>query len=78
MDIFNLIKEKIDANGDGKLDTGDLEGLQGMIPADMFEQLKGKIDASGDGKIGLEDIQSLDFGGMLGGLGDTLGGFFKK
>jgi uncharacterized protein (DUF2141 family) len=80
MSVFDELKAKADANGDGKLTTEDLKSLEGKLPTEQLNGLKAKADANGDGKIDLSDLGGLkDLGGNLGSkLGDTLGGLKDK
>lgn len=76
MSIFDELKAKADANGDGKLSIDDLKSLQDKLPADKLDELKGKADANSDGKLDMSDLSGLK--GMGGKLGDTLGGLKDK
>ncbi len=77
MSIFDDLKAKADANGDGKLTKDDLEALRDKLPADKVDELKKKADTNSDGKVDLADLKDLggDVGSVLGGLKDK---FFKK
>ncbi len=76
MSIFDDIKAKADANGDGKLTKDDLETLRDKLPADKLDSLKAKADANGDGKLDLADLAGLKEAGS--NLGNTAGGFLGK
>ena len=67
MSIFDDIKEKADANEDGKITKDDLEALKGGNHDEVLDQLKSKADANSDGKLDLADLQDLG-----GNLGNTL------
>ncbi len=73
MSIFDDLKAKADANGDGKISKEDLESLRDKLPADTLDGLKAKADANGDGKLDLADLKDLG-----GNLGDALGGLKDK
>lgn len=76
MAIFDDLKAKADANGDGKLSADDLNDLRDKLPTEKFDQLKSLADQNDDGKISLEDVKSFNLGDTIGGLKDTLGGLF--
>lgn len=74
MSIFDDMKAKADANGDGKLSKDDFEALKEKYSGDEGAQeklqgLKEKVDANGDGKLDFDDARSL-FDGGLGGMRD--------
>jgi len=74
MGIFDDIKAKMDANGDGKMDKTDLEDLkQKGLDADIVTQLKVRADQNGDGKVDLADLKAVNLD--VSGLKDK---FFGK
>jgi Ca2+-binding EF-hand superfamily protein len=78
MSIFDDLKAKADANGDGKIDFSDVQGLKDQLPADQFEKLQGMADSNGDGKINLDDLKSVDMDAAADSLKDSWGGLFGK
>ena len=59
MSIFDDLRSKADANGDGKINKDDLEALRGHISDDQIDDLKKKADANGDGKVDASDLNDL-------------------
>lgn len=74
MNLFDEIKAKADANGDGALTLDDLSELQQNHPelGAQLDQLKQQADANGDGKIDFNDIGNF-LQGLQGTQGDVLG-----
>lgn len=75
MNLFDDLKAKADANGDGKLTSADLEDLKQKYAEQLpkLDELKAKADTSGDGKVDLSDAK-----GAFENLGDTIGGLKDK
>lgn len=78
MNLFDDIKAKADANGDGKLTKDDLNDLEGKVPADKLEELKNIADQNHDGKVDFADVQNFNFGDSFKKAKDSLGGMFGK
>lgn len=78
MNLFDDLKAKADANGDGKITAADLDGLKQEYQDQLakLDGLKDKADTSGDGKVSFDDAKSAfgDLGDKLGGLKDKLFG----
>ncbi len=74
MSLFDDIKAKADANGDGKVDKTDLESLKDGDNNPIIDQLKEVADHNADGKLDMSDLRNFDFNSVLGGLKDK---FFK-
>lgn len=80
MDLLDMLKDKADRNGDGKITKEDLQVAEKDKDVDTsdgnFAKLKDLLDHNDDGKINLEDAQDLlktgKTLGKLGGLGDKL------
>lgn len=73
-DLLKALQERADANGDGAITADDLGALREQFGNnDLLSALQDKIDTTGDGKISLNDAS-----GLLGNLGDALGGLKDK
>lgn len=61
MALFDELKAKADANGDGKVDASDIEALKTTYgdEVEKLDELKAMADANSDGKVDMADIQSL-------------------
>ncbi len=76
MGLFDDIKAKADANGDGKITKDDIDDLKNTFDtySKQLENLRGIADSNGDGKIDMKDIQgAVDKLDTLGKLGSVLG-----
>ncbi|PID31844.1 hypothetical protein CR970_03700 [Candidatus Saccharibacteria bacterium] len=78
MSMFDDLKAKADANGDGKISKEDLDSLRDQLPGDQLDKLKNLADQNDDGKIDLNDIKSLDVGDTLRNAKDQLGSLFGE
>ena len=75
MSLFDDIKAKADANGDGALNMDDLNSLKDQFSPEQFDQLKEKL-LGNDGKLSMDDVQN-NLGDVFNNVKDSLGGFFK-
>lgn len=78
MSIFDDIKAKADANGDGKVSLDDLSSLKESIGDEQFAKLKDTADRNGDGKLSLKDLNNLNVGDTLNDLKDQAGDLWNK
>ena len=74
MNIFDELKQKADANDDGKITKDDLEALRGSGEGDdsLLDKLKEAADQNDDGKLNLDDVKSIDVGDTISDLKDKL------
>lgn len=77
MSVFDDIKAKADANGDGKLDQNDLSDLEGKIPQNKLAELKNLADQNGDGKVDFGDMQHINLDDTLTKAKDGFGSMFS-
>ena len=76
MSIFDDIKAKADANGDGRLTKDDLNDFEGKLPQDQLDHLKQLADQNDDGKIDFRDVQNFNLGDTVNNLRSGMGGLF--
>lgn len=79
MSVFDDIKAKADANGDGTINMDDLNDFKDQLSPDQFAQLKEQL-LGNDGQLSLGDLQNINlgnFGDTFNSIKDSLGGFFK-
>ena len=84
MSLFDDIKAKADANGDGKISLDDLESFKGGDNDNIIDELKEKFLGS-DGKISIDDLANLNLDTIKKNAGDvvdnvksSLGGLFDR
>ena len=65
MSLLDDIKTKADANGDGKLNSEDLESLRSGNNGQLIDKLKAAADQNDDGKLSFEDVKNFDFGSTI-------------
>lgn len=78
MGIFEDLKAKADANGDGKLSIEDVKAAFPDAGEDFLNTLKEKADQNDDGKLNLEDLKSIDFKAIGDQIGDTVSDLKNK
>jgi hypothetical protein len=76
MNLFNIIKERADINGDGKLTPQDLDSLKDGNNNEALDKLKDLADRNSDGKLSLDDVKDIDFNNAVGDLNNKLGSLF--
>lgn len=76
MSLFDTLKAKADANGDGKIDKNDLEGMKDGTNNEHIDKLKAMADRNGDGKLSVEDAKNIDLGSLASDAKSKLGGMF--
>ena len=73
MGLFDALKAKADANGDGKVTKEDLDALQSPENKGKIDQLKSIADHNKDGKLDVNDVKNLDFGQLANGAKGLFG-----
>lgn len=74
MSLLDDMKAKADANGDGKLNTDDLEALRNSDNGEIIDKLKAAADQNDDGKLSFDDAKSFDLGDAVADLKDKFFG----
>ena len=65
MSLFDQIKNRGDANGDGRVTKQDLDSFRNDQNSSKIDQLKEIADQNDDGKLSLDDIKNFDAGNMF-------------
>lgn len=75
MNLLEEIKQRADANADGKLTLDDINALREKFPdqANVLDKVKALADANGDGKVDPGDLKNFNLGDVMGKVGSLFG-----